>query len=442
MWTSLVLWSSLGVGPAQALTLDEAWQAAETQSAELVVAHEQRVQSDTLKTQAWSLLGPKLSIGGNYIVNQRESTLDFSNMFPAEVLGLIETMTGEPVDFGDPLVINKKAYFDANVTVTQPIFSGQAIPLFMAAGAQVTSGRENERAARAQLKVAIARVYWGALVAREGTHIAADSLALAKKHLAMAQTMVDNGAAPPQTKLQAEIAVARAERDFEGAQARSVAATGQLARFTGAEPGAPLEAPGLRTHPFASEAEAMAYALEHRPDLAAATAQARAARLQRTSADASWFPRVDARFTESYTQNAGFSGENTAWMFALAGTWTLWDGGARLADEAKGASVVRMTAAMEDNARENVETEVATAWAERTRAQRAVASAEQEVALGMENVRLAELSFQNGALSFLDTEDARMGLDASKLTLLSERMNLDLATLTLLQASGALDPAR
>ena len=99
-------------------------------------------------------------------------------------------MTGAPVEFGEPLVINKKAYFDANVTVTQPIFSGQAIPLFMAAGAQVQSGRDNERAVRANLKVAIARVYWGALVAREAEHIAADSLALAQKHLAMAATLV------------------------------------------------------------------------------------------------------------------------------------------------------------------------------------------------------------------------------------------------------------
>lgn len=432
MWLALIL-------PAHALTLDEAWQAAETQSAELVVAHEQRVQSDTLQTQAYALLGPKLSVGGDFIVNQRESTLDFSNMFPQSMLDLIETATGEPVDFGDPLIINKKSYVDANLTVTQPVFSGQALPLFLAANAQVKSGRAAEQSTRAQLKVAIARVYWGALVAEEGAKISEDSLALAKKHLELATTMVTNGAAPPQTKLQAEIAVARAERDLEAARARVVTAVGQLGRFTGAAPDATLEAPPLRSQPFASQDEATAYALDHRPDLAAARAQAKSARLQRSSSDLSWLPRVDARFTESYTQNSGFSGENSSWMFALAGTWTLWDGGARIADQAKSASLVRMTSALEDNTRETVSTDVASAWAERVRAERAVASAEQEVALGTENVRLAELSFAAGAISFLDTEDARVGLDASRLTLLSERMNLDLATLTLLQQTGSLE---
>lgn len=424
---------------AHALTLDEAWQAAETQAAEVIVAREQRVQNDQLRPQAWSLVSPKVSVGGNYIVNQRETAIDFSAMFPPEMLGLIEKFSGQPVEFGDPLVVNEKAYFDANVTVVQPLFSGQAVPMFLAAGAQVEAGRATERATRAQLRLLVARVYWGALVAQGGVEIATDSLELSRKHLALTTTMVANGAAPPQAELQAKIAVARAERDLEAANARKVAAVGLLGRFTGAPAEASLEAPSLRTHPYATQDDALAFAVDHRPDLAAATEQARSARLQRTAYDLAWLPRVDARFTESYTQNAGFSGENTAWMLAIAGTWTLWDGGARLADEARGASLVRMTDALEENVRETIATDVGSAWAERVRAERAVASAEGEVALGEENVRLAELSFQAGALSFIDTEDARLGLDASRLTLLSERMNLDLATLSLLQVTGALE---
>jgi len=60
------------------------------------------------------------------------------------------------------------------------------------------------------------------------------------------------------------------------------------------------------------------------------------------------------------------------------------------------------------------------------------------VELSKENLRLAEVSFAAGGLSFLDVEDARVGLLAAELGALQERTARDLAALSLLASTGDL----
>ena len=86
----------------------------------------------------------------------------------------------------------------------------------------------------------------------------------------------------------------------------------------------------------------------------------------------------------------------------------------------------------------DAKTEVRTLWEQHERAGRAVNAVERELALATENARLAEAAFDAGTLSFLDLEDAQLGLDAARLTRLSEQMNLDVSAIQLLAATGDL----
>ena len=435
-----LLVTSLSTPAAEAapVTLDDAWASATGNSREIKLLEEVRIQNDTLKTQALSLIGPKLVAGGNFTLNQRETTLDFSTMFPQDIQDLIESLTGAPVDFGDPLVINKKSYFDWNVSVIQPVFSGTALPLYKGAVATVKAGRAQEDVALAKVRTGVAQAYWGVLVARVGEGLAGDALANARKHLDQAQLRVSVGTATAQLGLQAEIAVARAERELAGAQQARVSAEMAFANLTGLPANAELVQPEARTLPYDSAEAAVQRALTQRPDIRAAGYQALAAHDQALGTSLSWLPSVDGRFTEAYTQNSGFSGEPYNWQFVLKADWVLWDGGNRLAQQAKAASMVRMAETNTDKTTADAQTEVTTLWEQHERAKRSVDAVDHELALATENARLAEAAFDAGTLAFLDLEDARLGLDAARLTQMTERMNLDVTAIQLLAATGDL----
>jgi outer membrane protein TolC len=424
---------------ANALTLEEAWAQTRARSEEATMVLESQRQSHVYRTQAWASLSPKVSLQGNWTLNQREIAIDFASSFPQSVLDMIEQFTGEPVDFGDPLIVQKKSYFDASVTVSQPLFNAKAIVGVAGANAVARAGDAQAEAGLAQLQVGVASAYWGVLVAREADALATDALALARKHAETAHALVQAGQATHQAELQAEIAVARAERDQLGAHSRRTKAELAFGELVGVPADGTLSKPAAHDLPFASADEAYKAAESHRPALVAAREQEKAAQAQKTAAVLAWLPTVDGRFTEAWTQNEGFSGEPNTWMLGLNASWTLWDGGYRLADNEKLASQLRQADAAVAKAEGDARVEVYGAWDELARARAAAATAGHELELAEENLRIAEASFKAGASALLDLEDARLGRDSARLAALGEAMNADLASLTVLAAAGELE---
>ncbi len=427
------------IGLASAMTLEDAWARVEADGQETTLLTEQRRQAELYRTMAWATVSPKVSVSGNFNVNEREIALDFSQSFPPEVLDLIEGFTGEPVDFGDPTIIQEKDYFDANVTIVQPLFSAKAIPGLYGAQALARAGQAQEEAGRAQLRLGVARAFWGVAVAREGERVSTDALDVAKRYLVTAKALVAAGSATRQTELQAAIGVARAQRDLAAAVARRTQAEEAFAALVGVSDVGALDLPdGPRSLPVDDTASAVGRATDRRPDLRAAEEQLRAARQTRLATDLGWVPSLDGRFTQAWSENAGFSGANSNWMLVFTASWTPWDGGFRIAEQERTASVLRQATASVEKAREDVATEVRSAWEERERAQLALAAAREELGLAEENLRLAEISYEAGASAYLDLEQARVGRDAARLTVTAETMNLDLANLSMLKATGDL----
>jgi outer membrane protein TolC len=87
---------------------------------------------------------------------------------------------------------------------------------------------------------------------------------------------------------------------------------------------------------------------------------------------------------------------------------------------------------------EQVAVDVQSTWAERERAHAALSAAERELSFAEENLRIAEKSFDAGASTFLDLEDARVARDGAQIRVLTERMNEHLGTLSLLRLTGEL----
>lgn len=416
--------------PASAVTLEEVWAAADANGLEAQLIHEQRVQSDTLQTQALSLLSPKLVLGADYTINQREVALDFSESIPEEFAAFFEG--------SEPIVVNKKQYLSWNASVVQPLFSGQALPLYRGARDLVKAGAATEDGMRAQLRVGVAQVWWGLRVAREGEKVAADALENARKHLEMASTTVAVGSAAPVVKLQAELGVARAERQLSVARENVVIAQEAFARLTGLPADSVPTPGGARVLPYADLDAAVSRAVSARHDIRAAELQAHAARMQAAAGNLAWLPTVDGRFTQAYTENSGFSGEPYNWQLVFTANWVLWDGGARVAEQVKSASMKRAAEVQVESLRQQATEQVRTLWHQHARAEVAVAAVQKELGMAEENLRLAEAAFAAGTLSYLEVEDARLGVRATRMTALVEEMNRDVAAIQLLQATGDL----
>jgi multidrug efflux pump len=424
---------SAGSARAGTVSLEQAWEAAIQSNLDLAIVAEQTRQAESRPGQAWALVQPKLSANASYTFNQHEAVLDFAAMVPEELLPLL----GE--DFSsEPTVIQAKRQASASFSVVQPLFNGEALPLLSAAYKTAEAARLDEQARRQQVQAGVARAFYGLALAREGGALAEAAVLAAERHLGLAERQVAAGLAPARAMVQARLSLAQAERERAQAQASLVSAGQAFHRLTGlpadSEPVLPSAAAALPATLSAAEADA----LGKRDDLQAAELRARIARNSYQSKALGFLPVIDARFTEAWSNVAGFTGENWTWMVVLQANWTLWDGGLRLSQLGEQQSMVRMAELSHQRQQQEVREAVRNAWQELERARASLSAVEAELALAEENVQLAERAFQAGTATWLEVSDASLGLDRARIGLLRERMNLDLAAIQLQVAAGLL----
>ena len=416
-----------GVPLAAAITLEDAIQAAEGSSVDLALLEQQTRATAAIRGQAWSLLSPKVQAQGSYTINEYPIVLDTSKMIPPEF--------AEFVTETEPITVQEKQYLQGAVTVQQPLFSGEAMPLLLGAYRTVDAARFDEASARQLVRAGVAKSYYGLMTAREAVALAESAEATAKAQLDLAKRYVDAGTAPPRAVLQAELGLSQATREVQGAIEQRVAAEEAFHRLTGLPRDVELDPPAPPEVPASVEA-ALETARVQRPDLLAAEQRAKAARLQRSANLAGFLPDVNARYTWAYTENTGFSDDPTIWMLVFEGTWLLWDGGYRAAKADEYGAQVHMAELAALRSLQEAEATIRTQWERYHRAEAALVAVEREQALAAENLRLARLGFEAGTVTWLEVEQAELGDRAARLNALIERMNRDLAAIDLRVAMG------
>lgn len=413
--------------PASAATLEEAIAAAADKSPMLELSHEQTIQAEALRDQAWALVSPKVNTQGTYTINEYEIVLDFAESLPPEFAGLIEM---------EPITIQQKKAFAANASVIQPLFDARSLPLLRGAYKNVEAARADERHAAASLRAGVARVYYGVAVAREAVRLTEGAVESATRHLELARQQVAAGMAPPRAAMAAELAVAQATRDVANAREGLVTVEEALVALTGLPRDTTVTLPEQRLDvPDGLEAS-LDRARANRPELAAAHARAAAASLQSTAQKLAWLPTVDGRFTYVFDENIAFSDDPTMWQLVFTGSWLLWDGGARVGQQRAAASQARMADLLVDQAVLDLEQQVRTSWERLQRAESNLAGIDHELRLATENLRLADTAWQSGGATWLEAEDARLGLVSAQLNALQARASRDLAAVDLLVAVG------
>ena len=179
-------------------------------------------------------------------------------------------------------------------------------------------------------------------------------------------------------------------------------------------------------------------ALAERPDLRAARTRAEVADLQVRAEQAGWLPSVNARWTGIATQTLGFAGKRSFWQAGVTANWVLWDGGARIAAIREAASQQRQAALSADKVELDIGEQVRVAWEAYERAKVSVEAVDREVTLARDSLSLAKRGFEAGTITFLEVEQAELGLRLSELNRLNEKIGRDVASIDLLVAMGVL----
>ena len=411
---------------SDAASLQEAWQAADGHAVAYGMVDEQTHQVGLQRYKAWSALSPRVSVSATRVINEFAIELDFADSFP--------DIPGLEIPAQDPIVVQKKAFWQADLTATQRLFSGSSLPALRSTYKAWRSAELNAVQQKRQLAVGVARAYYGVLLAREGELLAQANLEAAEGQLELANRQQTAGLSTRRVLLQAQLSVSRAQRDLVSAAEQRSRAEEGFHKLTGLPRDEPLELPQSPVLP--GELEQALGQLDERPDVRAAELQTEAAGLQRVASDMRWLPVVDAQFSYNYSQNTGFQDDPTNWRVALVGTWNLWDGGLRLAESAEYASQRRLAQLQHRQIREDAEEQLRVAWETWRTAEEALTTVADEQALAEENIRLAEQSFSAGAATWLEVREARVSLASARLSALQQRMDRDVAALDVRLAMG------
>ncbi len=446
--------------PAQALTLQEAWRAAEENDLSLAIAREDAVQAGTVRGRAWATSLPRISASAGYIINNQEIEFPVDPFLPVRVVtgpainGLLQGQGAPPIiptrdcegaeepgvddclPAPQSVVIQERTFAQADVQVSQRLFDASSIPGLVSAYRLHEAAQQDLRGAVQQSRASVAQAYYALLSAERGLAVSQNALEIATAQLDLAERQVAAGLADRRAVVQARLGVSQGERDLQSAREQLLDAQTGFELLTGL-PGEGLQLPEPFPIPEGVES-ALATARSSRPDLQAADLRVAAARLERLAWDFQWMPTIDAAGSLNWTENTGFNDQNVTWRIALTATWQLFDGGLRMAERREAASRARAASYVADLTLQQAERDIRLAFEAHRRAEEALEAVGDEIALAQEGLSLAERSFEAGSATWLELEQARLQLQSTQLSELQERTARDLAAIDLLLRTGTL----
>ncbi|MBI5071068.1 MAG: TolC family protein [Deltaproteobacteria bacterium] len=411
-----------GSGDPALLRYDDALAEALARNADLRAARARLDQARTIGWKAWAAHLPQVTAAASWTRNDRGVELPaLAPLLP------------------QPIVLQPLVGRSAQLQAALPLLAPQ---LWLDIGAAQAGQRQAEwsaEQARREVLFGVAGLYHGAVAARLAAQVAGRQLEIATSHEADAEIRHQAGAAPEAARLRARIDRTRAEQVLEAARAGYEAARLALAAaLDRSDARFEVELPDEPAGPARDAAQA---ALSGRADLRAAEAGQEVARRARAGLWASYLPSLAAFARSEWQDPAGPSGERRSWSAGLALSWTLFDGTLREARLRESAARVEETEAQLRAAELRAREQLERAWLDLRVARANRARALAQVELARENQRLVEVSFREGAATYLEASDAAQQLGTAELAAVSEQLQVRLAMLRLLQAMGARQPA-
>lgn len=422
-----------GAHPPEAVppvfTLEEALQELDAQNLTLAQARRRADEADAAVGQVRAQLVPTLSLAGSYVRNSDDAVVSPGN--------LLQQLTppGEPTPPAPAdLVIQPLEVFNGSATLRVPLVAP-------AAWFDVAAARHSSRAAgasadavRQSLRAGLAQAGWGALAAEERVGASERAVEAASEHARTARRKLEAGTAEALSVTRAETELVKRESELAQARAERDRARLALGILLGRAEPVRIAMPSPRpAEPVAVEA---VEALRVRPEMAARTADVRAAEQRLASARWRLAPQISATGTAFASNQPFATGEEEGWRATIDLTWTPFDGGLRSGRRREAEAKLAGARAGEAEQRLHVIQEVEDASRDVRVALERLRLAERQRALAGDSAESAGRGYEAGVAGALDVVDANDRLYQAELGLAEAHARLGIAVVALDRAAG------
>ena len=390
--------------PAIVLTLDDAIDRGVRASARLREAGARTEMASAVADQRRAASQPQVTVQAGY------TRTNHVTPFVLPVLGA----TG-PVQ---PIYPDIPDNYRSRLDLQYPLYnSGRFTALEQAARRETAAADADERTARADLSLEIARAYWTFVTAIEQVRVVEESIAATRAHLENARRRLEAGIVAPHEVFAIEAQESRQQLLAIQARGNRDVAEADLARLIGEpqsriQPASPLAPPTPLT---AELAALIAEASSRRTERQALSSRLSAAEERVKAAEASNRPILSAGggFDYASPNPRIFPRErdwHTSWDVGVSVGWPLFDGGRSKAEVAETSAATRAMRARLEEFDSLLNVDVRRAVTELRAAIAAIEAAEQGIRAASEARRVAGERFVAGVATSADVLDAQVAL--------------------------------
>jgi len=417
--------------PGPSITLAEALLRASKRNLTILSTEQDLAQAEAKLYQAWALLMPVAQGNIQWMHMNKEISVDFMSSLPDSLKQMMPATA--------PMVVQPQEQYTGALQAHLPLVNLQnwlTIGLGKKGRELAMSGLDE---ARRQVLFGVTQVYYGALVSKSLITLWEDSIRTAARHMEAAKARFDAGAG-------LRIDVARAELDLESAKQSLITsrfaydnARDALAVLIDYEKGVLPEVVEIQTLKDPPAVESMAEkATRSRNDLKLVELQKE---LAAQDLDVVWMrflPTLDLNWQLNHNfgdMSALGASDRTTWATVMVLTVPIFEGFRYgMLDEKRAALKQADIKALER--RLQVEQEVRQAYRDFRSSVSNVETAQRQVQLADEAMKLAEAAFEAGAGTSLDLIDAQKRHNDAGINLATQRLLCQLALIKLYQSAG------
>ena len=291
---------------ASAQPLSRFLEAAEVANLDVQLQAANHARSSAEAGQVWGGLLPAVTASGAFVRNQ----------YKAEV-----AVPAGPTS-SDTITIAPLNQLDGSLRVEVPLIDVNRWLQTSSALATVRAAEQREQGTRAQVRREVVLSYYSAAGAQALLEAATQSLQVARAQAEQQQARAAAGVATELELVRASAEIQRNEQVIADARALEANARRTLFSLTsvGATVFPALTADDLHLEAPLAELEGSVPGL---PGVRAAEEDAKAAKQTQLAAATALIPRLDAQFTQRFTNATGFSGQTAAWNAGATFSWRL-----------------------------------------------------------------------------------------------------------------------
>ncbi|MHB1311045.1 MAG: TolC family protein [Gemmatimonadaceae bacterium] len=343
-----------------------------------------------------------------------------------------------PATLNDPAAITN---YSSGLVLEQPLVNPDAWMGFRAAQSAASAAASSARWTSTGVRNDVVQAFYGAVLATEMAHTMAAAERSAREHVRSAELATANGFVTRSDALLARVRAGDVTAQRLEAESRARLARQQLALLLGVPNDTAFALPDSLPAPAVVEARIVQPGTPGaRDDVQAAEQARKAAGLDVRRAEGSWLPRVNGFARYDWNSPARIAAGPKSWTVGAMASWSLFGGGAELAD-------VRGASARLRGAQAQAEAATASAALERRSADEAIAVALARAAIAdtavtqsAEALRIVRKKYDGGLATVSELLDASAADTQSRLMRSDARFRYLVAAAARLRAWGA-DPA-